>query len=65
MIRAKKLSAGCMACRHGNGGWRILVLRAYRNWDFPKGTLEPGETPLAAAIREVKEETALEGLEFP
>ncbi len=54
-----------MACRHGNGGWRILVLRAYRNWDFPKGTLEPGETPLAAAIREVKEETALEGLEFP
>jgi 8-oxo-dGTP pyrophosphatase MutT (NUDIX family) len=65
MMRAKKLSAGCVVCRHRNGAWRILVLRAYRNWDFPKGTLEPGEAPLAAAMREVKKETALEALEFP
>jgi 8-oxo-dGTP pyrophosphatase MutT (NUDIX family) len=40
------------------------MLRAYRNWDFPKGGLEPGETPLAAAQREVREETCLTDLRF-
>lgn len=40
------------------------MLRAFRNWDFPKGMLEKGETPLGAAIREVKEETTLEDLDF-
>ncbi len=38
------------------------MLRAYRNWDFPKGLVEPGEEPLAAALREVAEETGLTGL---
>jgi 8-oxo-dGTP pyrophosphatase MutT (NUDIX family) len=40
------------------------MLRAYRNWDFPKGMVEPGETPLAAARREVREETLIEDLQF-
>jgi 8-oxo-dGTP pyrophosphatase MutT (NUDIX family) len=40
------------------------MLRAYRNWDFPKGMVEPGEDPLAAARREVREETLIEDLEF-
>lgn len=30
------------------------------HWDFAKGKLEPGETKLQAAIRELKEETSLE-----
>ena len=46
-------------------GPKLLLLRAYRNWDFPKGEVEPGETPLAAARREVAEETGLEDLDFP
>jgi len=33
-----------------------------RNWDIPKGVQDPGETPLAAAVRELREET---GLVFP
>ena len=41
-----------------------LLLRAYKNWDFPKGLVEPGELPLDAAVREVKEETTLENLSF-
>ncbi len=41
-----------------------LLLRAYKNWDFPKGLVEPGEQPLEAAMREVKEETTLENLRF-
>jgi len=37
----------------------ILVknLKGDQVWTFPKGHLEPGETPEAAAIREVSEET--------
>jgi len=46
------------------GGWRYLLLRVYRTWDFPKGGLEAGEEPLQAALREVEEETSLTGLEF-
>jgi 8-oxo-dGTP pyrophosphatase MutT (NUDIX family) len=44
--------------------WLYLMLRAYRNWDFPKGRIEPGEAPLAAARREVAEETGIEDLRF-
>ena len=44
---------------------RVLILRAYNNWDFPKGLVEPGEDELAAAKREVEEETGLADLEYP
>lgn len=57
-------SAGVVVVRRDNGGWRLLVLRAYRNWDFPKGGVEPGEAPLAAAIRETAEEAAISDLVF-
>ena len=40
------------------------MLRAYRNWDFPKGVVDPGEEPLAAARREVREETLIKDLQF-
>jgi len=41
------------------------VLRAYRNWDFPKGLVNPGEDPLQAALREVREETSLSDVARP
>jgi 8-oxo-dGTP pyrophosphatase MutT (NUDIX family) len=50
--------------RSGPTGWLFLLLRAYRNWDFPKGVVEPGEDPLAAARREVREETLIRDLQF-
>ena len=53
-----------MVVRATAGGWRCLLLRAFGYWDFPKGLVEPGEDPRAAAIREVEEETGLGGLEF-
>ncbi|MFD4292661.1 NUDIX domain-containing protein [Rhodococcus sp. NPDC058505] len=31
----------------------------YDDWSFPKGKLDPGETPVVAALREVEEETGL------
>ena len=51
--------------RRGEHGVRLLLLRAYNNWDFPKGLVDPGEEPLAAARREVAEETGLAGLAYP
>ena len=58
------VSAGVVGARRVPGGWRLRGLRAYRNWDFPKGMVEPGEAPLEAAIRETAEEAAISDLAF-
>jgi 8-oxo-dGTP pyrophosphatase MutT (NUDIX family) len=58
------LSAGVVVMRRFPEGWRCLVLRAYRNWDFPKGLVEDNEAPRDAAQREVLEETSLSDLRF-
>jgi 8-oxo-dGTP pyrophosphatase MutT (NUDIX family) len=58
-------SAGAVVFRRTDRGIRILVLRAYKNWDFPKGLVEPGETELATAKREVAEETGLVDVDYP
>ncbi len=60
-----KRAAGAVVFRRTEHGVRLLVLRAYRNWDFPKGMIEPGETELDAAKRECTEETGLSDLVFP
>ena len=56
--------AGVIVLRPVGREWRCLLLRAYRNWGFPKGQIEPGETPLQAAVRETEEETAITDLDF-
>ena len=58
-------AAGAVVFRRTPGGIRLLVLRAYNNWDFPKGLVEPGEDQLSAAKREVKEETGLSAVDYP
>jgi 8-oxo-dGTP pyrophosphatase MutT (NUDIX family) len=63
-MRDPILSAGVVPIRFFGEEPRLLILRAYRNWDFPKGAVEPGETPLEAARREVREETGLNRLAF-
>ena len=62
--RRHRLSAGVVVLRRGSVDWSFLMLRAYRNWDFPKGMVESGEDPLAAARREVREETLIQDLAF-
>src|SRR5882672_3178098 len=65
MNAAPRRAAGAVVFRRTERGPRLLLLRAYKNWDFPKGTIEPGESELDAAKRETLEETGLADLEFP
>ena len=58
-------AAGCVVFRRTPRGIRYLVLRAFTNWDFPKGLVETGEEQLACAKREVEEETGLTDLDYP
>jgi len=62
--RSQRLSAGVVVVRQTEAGWRFLLLRAFNHWDFPKGMVEEGEEPLAAAVREVHEESLIADLEF-
>jgi 8-oxo-dGTP pyrophosphatase MutT (NUDIX family) len=59
-----RLSAGVVVVHVEGQRAQYLLLRAYRNWDFPKGLVEAGEQPMDAALREVREETTLENLKF-
>jgi 8-oxo-dGTP diphosphatase len=50
-------AAGAVVLRKG----RVLLVHrpTYDDWSFPKGKLDRGETSVAAAVREVEEETGL------
>jgi len=59
----EETSAGGVVFRLDDGQPMYLLIRdSYQNWGFPKGHLEAGELPEAAAIREVSEETGLSDL---
>lgn len=54
----KEISAGGVVSRSGKLLLvRVCNLEKRKVWTFPKGHLERGETALAAALREVEEET--------
>lgn len=63
-MNVRILSAGVVILRWDVDHYKYLLLRAYDYWDFPKGMVEEGETPLAAAQREVEEETTIRDLTF-
>ena len=54
-------AAGCVVWRHSDTEAEVLLIHRPRwsDWSFPKGKLDPGETQIAAALREVEEETGL------
>src|SRR6202790_946364 len=59
-----RLSSGVVVVSLAHRKLKFLLLRAYKNWDFPKGLVESGEEPIDAALREVREETTLDDLSF-
>jgi 8-oxo-dGTP diphosphatase len=54
-------AAGGVPVRSVEGGLEVLLVHRprYRDWTFPKGKCEPGETDEACAVREVEEEAGL------
>lgn len=59
-------AAGCVVWRpHPDKPTKKQVLLIHRphrqDWSHPKGKLDPGESELECALREVKEETGFEG----
>jgi 8-oxo-dGTP pyrophosphatase MutT (NUDIX family) len=54
--------AGGVVVRGSGETWRVLLVTAKRQpslWVFPKGHIEPGESPEQTAVREVQEEAGV------
>jgi len=49
-----------IAIREGVPHVALIATRNRSRWGLPKGAVDSGETPEAAALREVKEETGIE-----
>jgi len=56
------LAAGGVVIDRRGDEQRVLVVHrpAYDDWSLPKGHIDAGESPAAAAVREVVEETGVE-----
>ena len=57
--------AGAVVYRRDDGFVRVLLVRSLKDprlWVLPKGSIEPGETPQVAALRETFEEAGVSGL---
>ncbi|MEW6308380.1 MAG: NUDIX domain-containing protein [Bacillota bacterium] len=61
-MRRHERSAGGVVVELGETETRVLLIQdRFGRWSFPKGRVEPGESPAEAAVREVAEETGIDG----
>ena len=58
----REFSAGGVVFKSEESGPQVLLIEdAYGRWSLAKGMVDQGETPEEAALREIQEETGLEG----
>ena len=61
----KEKSCGAVVFRRHNGAAQYLLLHyGAGHWDLPKGKQEKNEKEEQTALREIKEETGIEDIEF-
>ncbi|MBI2590109.1 NUDIX domain-containing protein [Candidatus Berkelbacteria bacterium] len=62
-MRIERSAGGIVVRRNPKRGIEILVIQdSHGGWAFPKGRIEPNETPIQAARRETREEVGLDDL---
>ncbi|WP_232527758.1 NUDIX hydrolase [Microbacterium suaedae] len=61
------LAAGGVMWRYVEGELQVLLVHRekFRDWSFPKGKVDPGETLPETAVRELEEETGIRGILGP
>ena len=59
----REFSAGGVVVRRLRGEWRLAAIRPRGKavWALPKGIVDRGESPAETALREVREETGVDG----
>ena len=60
----KILSAGVVIVHRDAERYRLLVLRTFSDWDFPKALVQQGEDPLNVALSAARDATGLDDLDL-
>lgn len=61
MTYIREVSAGGVVFKPNRQPELLLILDRYGHWTLPKGRVEIGETVEQAALREIREETGIQG----
>jgi 8-oxo-dGTP pyrophosphatase MutT (NUDIX family) len=63
-LPAKALSAGLVLVHHDGQRYRLLCLRVFDAWDFPKGEVQGDADPVETAAAGAREETGITDFAF-
>jgi bis(5'-nucleosidyl)-tetraphosphatase len=59
VIPHKELSAGVVVVHHDGKHYRLLALRSFDQWDFPKAPVAADADPLQTALHELEDATGI------